>query len=50
MVGLNTTQIIAVSVFGFKTYSTVLFWKYRLPFAFIAIFGLLFLGCWTSLT
>ena len=44
LAGLNTIQIIAVSVFSLKTYATILFWKYRLPFAFIAVFGLLFLG------
>ncbi|MFH0850704.1 MAG: SLC13 family permease [Candidatus Bathyarchaeota archaeon] len=44
LVGLNTAQIIAVSVFSLKTYATILFWKFRLPFAFIAVFGLLFLG------
>jgi Na+/H+ antiporter NhaD/arsenite permease-like protein len=44
LAGLNTVQIIAVSVFSLKTYATILFWKYRLPFAFIAVFGLLFLG------
>lgn len=44
LAGLNTVQIIAVSVFSLKTYATILFWRYRLPFAFIAVFGLLFLG------
>src|SRR4030042_6222461 len=44
LAGLNAVQIIAVSVFSLKTYATILFWRYRLPFAFIAVFGLLFLG------
>ncbi|MFH1179186.1 MAG: SLC13 family permease [Candidatus Bathyarchaeota archaeon] len=43
-VGLNTPQIIAVSVFCLKTFATILFWKYRLPFAFLAISILLILG------
>jgi Na+/H+ antiporter NhaD/arsenite permease-like protein len=42
--GLNMKQIIAVSLFSFKTYATILFWRYRLGFAFFAIATLLGLG------
>lgn len=44
LLGLDTKQIIAVSLFGFKTYATILFWRYRIGFAFFAIAVLLALG------
>lgn len=38
---LNQSQIIAVTLFAMKTYETLLLWRYRLPFAFMAIFLLM---------
>jgi len=34
----------AVSIIALKTYATLLFWRFRLPFAFIAIFVLMAMG------
>jgi len=44
LAGLNTAQVMAMTVFGLNLYAIILFWKYKLPFAFIAIFLLLLLG------
>jgi Na+/H+ antiporter NhaD/arsenite permease-like protein len=44
LAGLNTAQVMAVTVFGLNLYAIILFWKFKLPFAFIAIFMLLSLG------
>jgi Na+/H+ antiporter NhaD/arsenite permease-like protein len=43
-VGLNYAQIGAVSIFALEIYAIILFWKFRLPFAFIAIFILMILN------
>lgn len=42
--GLDRNQIISITIFGLKTYETILLWRYRLPFAFMAIFLLLGFG------
>ncbi|MBS7620040.1 hypothetical protein KEJ21_05280 [Candidatus Bathyarchaeota archaeon] len=42
--GLNQSQIISVTVFAYNIYATLLFWRYRLPFAFLAIALLLALN------
>jgi Na+/H+ antiporter NhaD/arsenite permease-like protein len=39
--GFDYSQILAVSIFAFKTLATLLFWKFRLPFAFVAVFSLM---------
>jgi Na+/H+ antiporter NhaD/arsenite permease-like protein len=44
LAGLNTVQVMAVTVFGLNLYAIILFWRFKLPFAFISIFLLLFLG------
>jgi Na+/H+ antiporter NhaD/arsenite permease-like protein len=44
LAGLEIKQIISVTLFGLKTYETILLWRYRLPFAFMAIFLLLGFG------
>lgn len=44
MFGLNQSQMIAVTVFSFNIYATLLFWRYRLPFGFLAISVLLALN------
>ncbi len=44
LAGLNLKQIIAITLFGFKTYATLLFWRFRLGFAFLAISILLAVG------
>jgi Na+/H+ antiporter NhaD/arsenite permease-like protein len=44
ILGLSTNQLISTTIFAFKTYATLLFWRFRLPFAFIGIFALLALG------
>lgn len=44
LAGLNLKQIIAVTLFGFKTYATLLFWRFRLGFAFLSISILLMTG------
>lgn len=41
---LNLKQIIAITLFSFKTYATLLFWRFRLGFAFLAISILLAAG------
>ncbi|MEM2739676.1 MAG: SLC13 family permease [Candidatus Bathyarchaeia archaeon] len=38
---LTQPQIIAITLFAMKTYATLLLWRYRLPFAFMAIFLLM---------
>ncbi len=43
-VGLNSKQIVSVSIFCLNTFATILFWKYRLPFAFLAVSTLMVLG------
>jgi Na+/H+ antiporter NhaD/arsenite permease-like protein len=44
LAGLNQLQVIAVTLFSFKTFATLLFWRYRLGFAFLAIALLLALN------
>ncbi|MGQ9680051.1 MAG: SLC13 family permease [Candidatus Bathyarchaeia archaeon] len=44
MFGLNQSQMTAVTVFSFNIYATLLFWRYRLPFGFLAISVLLALN------
>jgi Na+/H+ antiporter NhaD/arsenite permease-like protein len=38
---LTQPQIISITLFAMKTYETLLLWRYRLPFAFMAIFLLM---------
>lgn len=38
---LTQLQIISITLFAMKTYETLLLWRYRLPFAFMAIFLLM---------
>lgn len=42
--GLSLSQIVSVTVFALEIYATLLFWRFRLSFAFIAVFVLLALG------
>ncbi len=44
LAGLNPRQIIATTLFGFEIYAVLLFWRFRLGFAFIAISALLVTG------
>jgi Na+/H+ antiporter NhaD/arsenite permease-like protein len=44
MAGLNMAQVMAVTIFGLNLYAIILYWRFKLPFAFISIFMLLFFG------
>ena len=44
LMGLNTQQTLALTVFLIKTYATLFLWSYRLPFGFLGLFALFFLG------
>ncbi|MEM2850922.1 MAG: SLC13 family permease [Candidatus Bathyarchaeia archaeon] len=44
LVGLNNSQIISITVFSALIYGSLLFWRFRLAFAFIGVTALLALG------
>jgi Na+/H+ antiporter NhaD/arsenite permease-like protein len=44
LIGLNLQQSLALTVFLVMIYATLLLWSQRLPFAFLGIFVLFFLG------
>jgi Na+/H+ antiporter NhaD/arsenite permease-like protein len=44
LIGLNLEQSLALTVFLVMIYATLLLWSQRLPFAFLGIFVLFFLG------
>jgi len=44
LAGLDKNQIVAITLFSLKTYETIFLWRYRLAFAFMALFLLLGFG------
>lgn len=44
IIGLPRPQVLALGIFGSMLFGTLLFWRYRLAFAFLAVSALLVLG------